>query len=61
MKMPARRRGASLRRRRAGSVLIVAFSVSVLLQGCTAVRLAVQAGPMDCRDGRGVHIACPEP
>jgi hypothetical protein len=42
---------------RAWAVLAAALAMS----SCTALRLYVAAGPTDCRDGRGVHVACAKP
>lgn len=38
----------------------LALFLAVALSGCTALRLYRAAGPTDCRDWRGVHIACSE-
>lgn len=40
---------------RAGLAVLLLVSIS----GCTAARLAWRAGPVDCRDFRGVPMACP--
>ena len=37
----------------------LAAALALVLSGCTALRLAVAAGPMDCRTAQGVPIACP--
>ncbi len=41
---------------RAGAALAVALA----LAGCVAVRLHRAALPMECRDVRGVSVACPQ-
>lgn len=37
----------------------LALAAALALSSCTALRLAVAARPMDCRDARGVKMACP--
>lgn len=41
----------------AWSIMLTGAIIS--LCGCMAVRLACAAGPVDCRDFRGVPIVCP--
>lgn len=37
---------------------LAAVLLSMLMAGCTAVRLAWRASPTDCRDAQGVHVPC---
>ena len=38
----------------------IAAAMVAALSGCAGSELARLARPMDCRNERGVHVACPE-
>ena len=38
----------------------LALAAALALSSCTAIRLARQAGPMDCRTVMGVPVHCSE-
>lgn len=39
---------------------LLAALLPMVLSGCMAIKLAIKSSPIDCRDDKGVPIACPD-